>query len=121
MLQVEAPVAPSPVVVTEDVVDAEVVEAEVPVVEGTEPDAADSVSDERPWTPVPVPAPSYTLKQDVPRRDVAPFAQDPAPTAAVPQRPTVASPASAPAPVDEPVAVTLDLDAVLARRRAAGE
>jgi hypothetical protein len=43
------------------------------------------------------------------------------PTAAVPQRPSVASPAGAQAPVEEPAALTLDLDAVLARRRAAGE
>ncbi|WP_127130992.1 hypothetical protein [Georgenia sp. SYP-B2076] len=74
------------------------------------------------WTPVPVPVPSYTLKPDVPRRDVAPYA-DAAPDthSAVPQRPTVASPASAAAALLEPVAVKLDLDAVLARRRAAGE
>lgn len=121
VMQAEVPVAPSPVVVTEDIVDAEVVEDEAPVNPGPELSAEESTPDHRPWTPVPVPAPSYTLKQEAPRRDVAPFAQEPAPTAAVPQRPTVASPASAPAPVEEPVAITLDLDAVLARRRAAGE
>jgi len=120
VMHAEVPVAPSPVAVAEDVVDAEVVEDEAPL-NGPVHSAEENPAGDAPWTPVPVPAPSYTLKQDVPRRDVAPFAQDPAPTASVPQRPTVASPASAPAPVEEPVAVTLDLDAVLARRRAAGE
>ncbi len=75
-----------------------------------------------PWTPVPVPVPSYTLKPTAPRRDVDPYVDAPVgATAAVPQRPTTASPAAAAASLTEPVAVTLDLDAVLARRRAAGE
>ena len=71
---------------------------------------------------MPVPVPSYTLKPAAPRRDVDPYVDAPSgATAAVPQRPTVASPAAAAAALTEPVAVTLDLDAVLARRRAAGE
>ncbi|MFH5824739.1 hypothetical protein [Georgenia sp. AZ-5] len=74
------------------------------------------------WTPMPVPVPSYTLKPALPRRDVDPYTDEVAtPSAAVPQRPTAASPATAAAVLAEPVAVTLDLDAVLARRRAAGE
>jgi hypothetical protein len=73
------------------------------------------------WTPVPVPVPSYTLKPTAPRRDVDPYVDAETETAAVPQRPSVASPAAAAAALTEPVAVTLDLDAVLARRRAAGE
>ncbi|MFD1507114.1 hypothetical protein FE374_03205 [Georgenia yuyongxinii] len=75
------------------------------------------------WTPVPVPVPSYTLKPAAPRRDVDPYVSDDADSslAAVPQRPISASPAAAAAALSEPVAVTLDLDAVLARRRAAGE
>ncbi|PFG38900.1 hypothetical protein ATJ97_1391 [Georgenia soli] len=118
VLQADVARGGTSVAVAEDIVEAEVVEDEAPVNHGAE----ESTPDDRPWTPVPVPAPSYTLKQEAPRRDVAPFAQEAAPTAAVPQRPTVASPASAPAPaVEEPVAITLDLDAVLARRRAAGE
>ncbi len=109
---VEAPAAAA--VATEELGDDDV---EAPV-EGE----STATSTVEPWTPVPVPAPSYTLKQTTPRRDVAPYAGEAAtPSASVPQRPTAASPASAPAPVEEPVAVTLDLDAVLARRRAAGE
>lgn len=75
------------------------------------------------WTPVPVPVPSYTLKPAAPRRDVDPYVSDDgdAPASAAPQRPSIASPAAAAAALSEPVAVTLDLDAVLARRRAAGE
>jgi hypothetical protein len=97
---------------TDDAGDARVAEQATGAVEAAQ---------DRPWTPVPVPAPSYTLKQDAPRRDVAPYETAAGPTAAVPQRPSVASPAGAQAPVEEPVAPTLDLDAVLARRRAAGE
>ncbi|GAA3509190.1 hypothetical protein [Georgenia daeguensis] len=89
--------------------------------DGTASTGTVEAADDRPWTPVPVPAPSYTLKQDAPRRDVAPYETVSGPTAAVPQRPSVASPAGAPVQVEEPVAPTLDLDAVLARRRAAGE
>ncbi|UNX55458.1 hypothetical protein MF406_04110 [Georgenia sp. TF02-10] len=94
------------------------------------------------WTPVTVPAPSYTLKPTAPRRDVAPFEPDVQPAGQVPHRPTTstaptaaapAQPAAgqavpqAPAPAQPaagqvvPQAPALDLDAVLARRRAAGE
>lgn len=61
------------------------------------------------WTPVPVPAPTYTLKPAAPRMDAAPLVVE------------------APAQEDEDGAAEaeggrpLDLDAVLARRRAAGE
>lgn len=93
------------------------------------------------WTPVTVPAPSYTLKPTAPRRDVAPFEPDVQPAGQVPHRPTTstaptaaapAQPAAgqavpqAPAPAQPaagqvvPQAPALDLDAVLARRRAAG-
>jgi hypothetical protein len=125
---VEAPtaspedVSSSVVTYGEDDVEAPEASDEVVAAHSVAPTGTDDrASDERPWTPIPVPAPSYTLKQDAPRRDVAPYETVSGPTATVPQRPTVASPAAAPAPAEEPVALTLDLDAVLARRRAAGE
>lgn len=69
------------------------------------------------WTPVPVPLPTYTLKQEVPRRDVEPYADATGDDVdRVPLRPTSAAPASA----AEPVAPAFDLGSVLARRRAAG-
>ncbi|GAA4421301.1 hypothetical protein GCM10023169_14050 [Georgenia halophila] len=75
----------------------------------------------RAWTPVPVPVPSYTLKPHAPRRQVAPYTVEEAPSAAVPQRPSAASAtADGPPPAAEPPPPPLDLDAVLARRRAAG-
>ncbi|MFD1717231.1 hypothetical protein [Georgenia deserti] len=74
------------------------------------------------WTPVPVPAPSYTLKPVAPRRDVEPYVpEEESPSAAVPQRPS--SPGSTPEATraeEEPAAPALNLDEVLARRRAAG-
>ncbi|MCM3662234.1 hypothetical protein M3148_14715 [Georgenia satyanarayanai] len=91
------------------------------------------------WTPVQVPVPTYTLKASAPRMDIAPYeapepevAQAPA-EAAVPPEPVVVSglagspyapvadpePEAAPAPEAVP-ARGLDLDSVLARRRAVG-
>ncbi|WP_454778436.1 hypothetical protein [Georgenia muralis] len=67
------------------------------------------------WTPVPLPAPSYTLKPSAPRRDVAPYAAPEPPV----QTPAAAAQPAAPVVAGSPAA--LDLDAVLARRRAAGE
>ena len=66
---------------------------------------------------MPVPLPTYTLKQEVPRRDVEPYADATGDDVdRVPLRPTSAAPASA----AEPVAPAFDLGSVLARRRAAG-
>lgn len=92
---------------------------------------------ERSWTPVPVPVPAYTLRADAPRRDIAPYeapqaepVQAPAQTPAEPV--VVAGLAGSPyAPVADPdvedtpapetlPARALDLDSVLARRRAVG-
>ncbi|TDE94093.1 hypothetical protein EXU48_11640 [Occultella glacieicola] len=89
------------------------------------------------WTPVPVPAPTYTLKPAVRRREVAPFETDEQTTAAsatdeadteVPApsetsldataEATEHDPADAPA---EPAAPAMNLQAVLARRRASGQ
>lgn len=73
------------------------------------------------WTPVPVPVPTYTLKQESPRRDVEPFAAEATDDGGVrmPVRPTAAAPSYGTAE-PEPEARTFDLDTVLARRRAAG-
>ncbi len=106
--------------------------------------AAEAESDEPggdSWTPVPVPAPSYTLKPPAPRRDIAPYeppaAETPAGEQPAPKEPAeprvVASglagspyaPVADPEPVEgpvveEPPARGMDLDSVLARRRAVG-
>lgn len=80
---------------------------------------ADEVAQDAPtWAPVPVPRPTYSLKPAVRRPDPAPLVldeQDVAPAAAAVE--------AGPETVEEPAAVTagFDLDAVLARRRAAGE
>lgn len=69
----------------------------------------------RTWEPVPVPRPSYTLKPAVRRAEPAPLVLDePAADAAV------ESVATAQEPAVETTG-SIDLDAVLARRRAAGE
>lgn len=72
------------------------------------------------WTPTPVPLPTYTLKQESPRRDVAPFTPEMGEsTNLVPARPHATPPSYGSADHTE-VAQTFDLDSVLARRRAAG-
>lgn len=79
------------------------------------------------WQPVPVPRPTYTLKAPAPRREPAPLeipervaeqrvAEQPA-TGAGADEGQPAAPAAAAA---APPAADLDLDAILARRRAAG-
>lgn len=83
------------------------------------------------WSPVPVPPPSYTLKPSAPRREpaplpaaehlAAPVARDAAPevteAADGPTGTTVTPPVGPAADAAKP----LDLDAILARRRASGE
>lgn len=66
------------------------------------------------WTPVPVPAPTYTVKPVAPRMDTAPL---------VVERPTIQASVETPGGnvAAEPSLRSLDLDAVLSRRRAAGE
>jgi len=66
------------------------------------------------WAPVPVPRPTYTLKPAAPRREPAPLAVE-----------MISVAATVPA-IEEPAAGAettggLDLDAILARRRASGE
>ncbi|WP_152192278.1 hypothetical protein [Georgenia satyanarayanai] len=96
----------------------------------------------RSWTPVQVPVPTYTLKASAPRRDIAPYeAPQPEPVAeqapaepAAPAEPVVVvsglagspyAPVADPEPEATPAAEALparglDLDSVLARRRAVG-
>lgn len=103
--------------------------------------AATGRTTSRSWTPVPVPAPSYTLKASAPRRDVAPHVLEEVAVAAPeagsardlsladiessPYAPVArsAQPAEQPA-VEESTtqapAGGLDLDSALARRRAVG-
>lgn len=96
-----------------------------------EPRAADDDT----WQPVPVPRPTYTLKSPAPRWEPAPLevSERSAVTAArvevpVPEKPAASlAPEASPAPEanpgaePSPAAVNLDLDAILARRRAVGE
>jgi hypothetical protein len=66
------------------------------------------------WAPVPVPRPTYTLKPAAPRREPAPLAVEMISVAAT--VPAIEEPASA-----AETTGGLDLDAILARRRASGE
>lgn len=77
-----------------------------------------------PWVPVPVPPPTYTLKPAAPRPEPALLDLPPASRATDPAEDAEGAPepaARAPRPwdVDRTFADDLDLDAVLARRRAA--
>ncbi|MCL3778740.1 MULTISPECIES: hypothetical protein [unclassified Actinomyces] len=71
------------------------------------------------WTPVKVPAPTYTLVAGAPRRVVDGLEEPARPSAPVPMRP-VAARAYLPLEEEAEVAAPIDLDAVLERRRAAG-
>ncbi len=87
--------------------------------------AADEATSGPAWMPVPVPRPTYTLKPEARRGEPAPLpAPLPAPRSAEDAAADVTADETAPA---APVAAAparpagLDLDAVLARRRASGE
>lgn len=74
------------------------------------------------WSPVPVPRPTYTMKASAPRREPAPLENLEGSTAA--RTADVEAPADAErAPLEAPVETTgsIDLNAVLAKRRVAGE
>lgn len=88
------------------------------VAEFTGADAA--AADDEAWSPVPVPRPTYTMKPSAPRREPAPLENLEGSTAA---RTPVEVPAEDRAPLEAPVETTgsIDLNAVLAKRRAAGE
>ncbi|WP_264031702.1 hypothetical protein [Cellulosimicrobium sp. SH8] len=107
--------------------------AQVVEVEGVD---EDRVPSGRAWDPVPVPPPTYTMKPTAPRREPAPLTDDdvvsparagvaPAPVAAVEVAVEVPSGAPEPAVGDERKPSTetlgLDLNEILARRRAAGQ
>ena len=79
-----------------------------------------SVTPPQGWHPVQVPAPTYTLVASAPRRAIEELHDETGPSAPVPARPTSARP-SVPAEVGETLQPPIDLDAVLQRRRAAGE
>ncbi|NLF06132.1 MAG: hypothetical protein GX593_14195 [Actinomycetales bacterium] len=69
------------------------------------------------WQPVPVPRPTYTLKAPAPRMEPAPL-EIPERVVAEPVVPAASAPAETAA---ERPSAGLDLDAILARRRAVGE
>jgi hypothetical protein len=80
------------------------------------------VDGEDAWSPVPVPRPTYTMKASAPRREPAPLENLEGSTAA--RAADVEAPADAErAPLEAPVETTgsIDLNAVLAKRRVAGE
>lgn len=81
--------------------------------------APEAVAAEGSWTPVPVPVPTYTLKPQAPRRDAAPLVLE-EPASAVTGGVVALEPEDRAADGGAP-ARALDLDAVLSRRRAAGE
>ncbi|QUB99874.1 hypothetical protein [Cellulosimicrobium cellulans] len=115
-----APAADEPTTVRETtpVVEVEVVDAE-------------RVPTGRAWDPVPVPPPTYTMKPTAPRREPAPLTDDDvvSPTVSARVEPVVAADARSGAPTpaagDERKPSTetlgLDLNEILARRRAAGQ
>ncbi|MFB8230149.1 hypothetical protein [Cellulosimicrobium sp. NPDC055967] len=109
---------------------AEVVEVEVA------PADEDHVPSGRAWDPVPVPPPTYTMKPTAPRREPAPLTDDDvvSPTrAATAPAPVIEAEAAADAPSGAPEPAVgderkpstetlgLDLNEILARRRAAGQ
>lgn len=83
----------------------------------------DHVPSGRAWDPVPVPRPTYTMKPSAPRREPAPLPQDEPAAAAAPVVTAPVSPERAEGDVQKPRTETLglDLNEILARRRAAGQ
>lgn len=86
-------------------------------------------ADPKAWTPVAVPPPAYTLKQSAPRREVSPLVMEQATElmdavdASDVEMPTVGEVEELPATAVEqakPVEPSMNVQAVLARRRAAG-
>lgn len=82
-----------------------------------------SVEDGAGWSPVPVPRPTYAMKAEAPRREPVPLTNLEGSTAAAPAAPeSTARPATVAAEVTAPTTTgSIDLDAVLARRRASGQ
>ena len=97
---------------------------QVPVVRRSvsERTAEASGQDEEAWSPVPVPRPTYTMKASAPRREPAPLENLEGSTAARTAEADTTVEAER-APLEAPVETTgsIDLNAVLAKRRVAGE
>lgn len=93
---------------------------QVPVVRRPVSERAPEVESEQDeaWSPVPVPRPTYTMKPSAPRREPAPLENLEGSTAA-----RTADADDERAPLEAPLETTgsIDLNAVLAKRRAAGE
>lgn len=85
---------------------------------------ADESSERDAWAPVPVPRPTYTMKPAAPRREPIPLGEVEGSTTARAAAAPVEAPADdelvTPQPPAE-VSASIDLNAVLAKRRAAGE
>lgn len=84
------------------------------------PERTDADAEGDGWSPVPVPRPTYTMKATAPRREPAPFDE----ATAAPRAETLTEPVAEVPVVAEPAPTTtgsIDLNAVLAKRRAAGE
>lgn len=81
-----------------------------------------AAADDEAWSPVPVPRPTYTMKASAPRREPAPLENLEGSTATRTPEVDAASDAER-APLEAPVETTgsIDLNAVLAKRRVAGE
>lgn len=94
---------------------------QVPVVRRSATEQPAAGEDEA-WSPVPVPRPTYTMKASAPRREPAPLENLEGSTAARTAGAEAPSDAER-TPLEAPVETTgsIDLNAVLAKRRAAGE
>jgi len=86
--------------------------------------ASDEAGDRDGWAPVPVPRPTYAMKPAAPRREPVPLGEVEGSTTARAAAEPVVAPADdelvTPQPPAE-VSASIDLNAVLAKRRAAGE
>ena len=89
----------------------------------TGPDDATSAGGSDGWNPVPVPRPTYSTKATAPRREPLPLVIDEPASALVPAAATDGAGNAAATPAEDGTATppALDLDAILARRRAAGQ
>ncbi|WP_421742022.1 hypothetical protein [Cellulomonas sp.] len=97
---------------------------QVPVVRRSVSDRTSETAaeDDEAWSPVPVPRPTYTMKASAPRREPVPLENLEGSTAA--RTADVETPADTErTPLEAPVETTgsIDLNAVLAKRRVAGE
>ncbi|HEX5534556.1 MAG TPA: hypothetical protein VFX33_12515 [Actinomycetales bacterium] len=113
--------APVPAASSEPPVVVEDVRVDVPDIDALLGREADDDTHDRTWTPVPVPPPTYTLKQAAPVRHVVAWEVEPTPEPRLPAPAPAAAPAPAVAEAPSVRRVVPDLELVLERRRAAGE